>query len=367
VEKEYIFTESPADEMWQTLLHFSYEANIKKYLSEHGFGITDELVNNISGSILQAHEYYSASTHANLQIKPLLLYYGTTNLLYGICNMLLGSVGTIHNHGMQITLPAKGDYIGNTEISFENSSNGGVHVFSRALGYNTDLTKYGKWKIREMLASIPELHNDYLKCYGEKLTHTHLLNEYLTPEGKLEKLHVDSRVTAKEMVESLKNVEGFSASYLSPVVSGDNCDLILRHKLSGKNIARTSYSGQPYFAIGHQKQGQLLTLPQLLYMYTALFSLSSLCRYNPEIWSPFVKQDNTGEKLLIEKFLYYAKRLIPNYVVNCIYNKEIVYTSDKYAPVDTIKLVGEHQVRDLITTELRKQEERRAVRRVFEK
>lgn len=66
MEKEYIFTESPMDEMWQTLLHFSYEANIRKYLSEHGFETTDELVNNISGSILQAHEYYCASTHTNL-------------------------------------------------------------------------------------------------------------------------------------------------------------------------------------------------------------------------------------------------------------------------------------------------------------
>lgn len=281
--------------------------------------------------------------------------------------MLLGSISNIHNHGMQIILPSKGDYIGNTEISFENSDNGGVHVFSRALGYNMDLTKYGRWNVKEMLASIPELHFDYLKCYGEKLANTHLLNEFLTPEGKAEKIHIDTGVTVEQIVESLNNVEGFLASYLPPVVSGGNSDLILRHKLSGKSIARTSYSGQSYLSVGHKKQGQLLTLPQVLYMYIALFALSSLCRYNPELWSPFVKHDNTGEKLLIEKFLYYAKRLIPNYIINCIQNKEIIYTSDKYAPVDTIKLVGEHQVRDLITTEIRKHEERRAVRHVFEK
>ena len=50
--------------------------------------------------------------------------------------------------------------------------------------------------------------------------------------------------------------------------------------------------------------------------YVALFTLASLCRYYPERWSPFVMKDTTGEKVLIEKFLYFARRLIPNYVLN---------------------------------------------------
>lgn len=157
MEKEYIFTEKPEEEMWQTLLQFSYAANIKRYLTEHSFDTTDDLVENISGSILQAYEYYNAAAHTNLQIKPLLLYYGTTNLLNGICNLLTGSINIINSHGMQKIPPQKGQYIGDTEILFENPTTGGIHVFARCLEMNIDLSKHGKWKVKEMLSSIPEL------------------------------------------------------------------------------------------------------------------------------------------------------------------------------------------------------------------
>lgn len=367
MEKEYIFTEDPEEEMWQTLLQFSYEANIKRYLTEHGFAVTDDLVNNISGSVLQAYEYYSASKHTNLQIKPLLLYYGTTNLLYGICNLLTGTINTIQNHGMRITPPQAGCYIGNTEIAFENPGNGGVHVFLRCMGYQTDLTKYGMWTIKEMLSSVPELCSDYKKCYSEKFTNTFLLVGYNTPEGKLEKIHADDGIEVSDIITQLRKVDGFSKSYLSPVIPSNGHDIVLRHKMNGKDISQIAYSGQPYLSVAHEKQQNLLTLPQLMYMYIALFALGSLCRYRPEIWSPFVKNDNTGEKLLIERFLHYARRLIPNYVINHIQNKDVIYSGDKYMPINTVKMVGEHQVREIVSNELQKREERKVVRRVFEK
>lgn len=367
MEKEYIFTEDPEEEIWQTLLQYSYEANIKKYLSDHGFEPTDDLVDNISGSILQAYEYYAAAKHCNLQIKPLLLYYGTTNLLYGVCNMLTGSINTIHNHGMRITPPLKGSSIGETEISFENPNNGGVHVFIRSLGYELDLAQHGNWTAKEMFSSVPELHTDYKKCYGELSSNNLLLQVFNTPEGKVEKVHIDAGMKSDDLVALLQKVDGITSSYLQPVLAPGNQDIILRHKLCGKDISETSHSGQPFLRVGHTKQGQLITLPQLMYMYIALFALGSLCRYWPGIWSPFVKQDHSGEKLLIEKFLYFARRLIPNYVINHICGKDMVYSSDKYTPVDTVKMVGEHEVRELVGAEIKKREERKAVRHVFEK
>ena len=51
IEKELVFTENPENEIWQTILQFSYEANIKKYLEEHQLPINDDLVNNIKAVI----------------------------------------------------------------------------------------------------------------------------------------------------------------------------------------------------------------------------------------------------------------------------------------------------------------------------
>lgn len=87
-------------------------------------------------------------------------------------------------------------------------------------------------------------------------------------------------------------------------------------------------------------------------MYITLFALASLCRYHPEKWSPFVLKDTTGERLLIEKFLFFARRIIPNIVLNKIVDNDVQYTSKKYEPTETIKLVGEHQVQEMVKKEL---------------
>lgn len=72
-----VFSENPENDLWRELLQFSYEANINRYLSKKGLHATAETINCIVGSFLQADEYYRSAKDANLQISPLLLYYGT--------------------------------------------------------------------------------------------------------------------------------------------------------------------------------------------------------------------------------------------------------------------------------------------------
>ena len=365
IEKDMIFTENPEEEMWQTILQFSYDANIRRFLIKNSFEESETLINNISGSILQAYEYYKSAKIANLQIKPLLLYYGTTNLLYGITNMLTGRINEIHDHGMKTIVVDDAIFIGDTEVSFNDPDFGGIHVFMNAFNVGVDLSKHGKWNVKETLSAIPELHIDYLKCYDEKFRNNFFLSEYNTPEGKIEKINIEN-LDIEQVFEMLSNVVGFKENYLSPVVSQDKKFLILRHKMCSENISKLSYSGQPYLSISHLKNGESLTLPQIFYMYIGLFALCSLCRYHPEKWSPFVKNDTTGEKLLIEKFLSYCWRLIPNYIINEIHQKNVVYSNDKYSPIDTVESVGEHQVKKIIEKELLQfKESQRGLRDVF--
>ena len=118
IKEQKIFTENPEEEMWRTILQFSYPANIRRYIEEKGFNSDDKLIECISGSILQSYEYYNACKTSNLQISPLLLYYGTTNLLYGMTNLLTGKINEIRNHGMHIQLDDNYKYIAETSIMF---------------------------------------------------------------------------------------------------------------------------------------------------------------------------------------------------------------------------------------------------------
>ena len=66
--------------------------------------------------------------------------------------------------------------------------------------------------------------------------------------------------------------------------------------------------------------------------------------------------------MLIEKFLFFARRMIPNIVLNLIVDNYVQYTSKKYEPTDTIKLVGEHQVQEMVRKEINSRMEKEAIR-----
>ena len=60
------------------------------------------------------------------------------------------------------------------------------------------------------------------------------------------------------------------------------------------------------------------------------------------------KQAVSTAKLLIEKFLFYARRMIPNYVLNLIVEDQVLYSNSRYSKKSTIKLVGEHQIQEMV-------------------
>ena len=72
-------------------------------------------------------------------------------------------------------------------------------------------------------------------------------------------------------------------------------------------------------------------------------------------------KDITGEKLLIEKFMFYARRLVPNYVLNYLLENTIQYSSSRYTATDTVKLVGEHQVQEMIERKVQNELEKQHI------
>ena len=357
-----IFTENPEQEQWRALLQYSYKANIRRYFNDSGIVVSgtdgeesekafDRIADAIAGAMLQADEYYRASQVASLHVEPLLLYYGTTNLLYAMSMLVSGQRAFIQHHGMKTITDINLVSISNTRIQFSHSSDGGIHVFAKNLGFAKDLCDYNQceWTLGDFFDSIAEISNDYCHCYGQA-SKILLLDVVKTAEGIVEK------VNAKEESGNIFiNVEGFSKAYLRPQEGKNEKNesvFVLRHKINGIDISRISYSGQPYLQIAHDINGRLITIPEEINMYISLFALCSMCRYNPNIWYPFVTQDSTGERLLIEKLLYYSRRIIPNAVLNRIERRQISFVSDKYVPEDRIHLVGEHEVKDMVRKEV---------------
>lgn len=367
-----IFTEEPEQELWRTLQQYSYKANIRRYFESHNISFKDSaandeecdcddgvadldlLANSISGALLQAVEYYNASKTVSLQVEPLLLYYGSTNLFYALSILLSGRVPIIHNHGMRITVDKELKPIADTKIAFNDYNNGGVHIFANSIGFNQNLCNYNPWKLSDFLDSIAEIKPDFEQCYTDKESHILFLDKVETPNGMIEKIILDQ----KTMDDKINHIEGFKSAYLKVQKVHDSKKVsyvVLRHKINGQAIEKIAYSGQPYLQVAHGREKNLVTVNCELNLYIVLFVLACLCRYYPEIWNPFVTQDTTGERLLIEKFLYYARRMFPNFVLNKILGKEIAFVSEKYVPETRIHLIGEHEVYELVRQEVQNQ------------
>ena len=368
-----IFTEEPEQEQWKSLLQYSYKSNIKRYFQEHDFPVNDNvnaednfdvLANAIAGALLQADEYYKASKAVSLHVEPLMLYYGTSNLFYAMSILTTGKKIDIGNHGMKIEVDADLEYIADTKIKFFGSANGGVHIFAKNLGFDKDLCQFtqsgpdGKerWMLSEYLDSIAEICDDFNRCYPKRTSRVLMLDVVKTADGVVEKIHInDEGFTEYSLVD---DIEGFTNAYLHPSLGrarDSTKHLVLRHKINGKKIERTSYSGQPYLCIAHKVNGKLITIPEELNMYISLFVLGNLCRYYPDKWYPFVTQDSTGEKLLVEKLLYFSRRILPNIVLDRIVGEHISFVSDKYRPDDRVRFVGDHEVKEIVQEEVTKQ------------
>lgn len=363
----HVFTEGPEDELWRALLRYSYAANIERYFAKNQIvpaGEESSLVNCISGALLQADEYYRASQAVSLHVRPLLLYYGTTNLLYAMSVLKTGAIPDIDRHGMHIEPVADDEaFIADTPVRFGDYRSGGVHQFAKQLGYDVNLCELLNWDLGMFLDSIAEIAQDFDECYTDRWSHVILLNTVKTPEGDVEKVFLNERPP-----EIFTDVEGLSKAFLAPQEVRDRLGspyYVLRRKLAGKDITHVSYSGQPYLQVAHHKGDKLVTIPSELSMYVSLFVLGSLCRYHPEKWNPFVMQDSTGERLLIEKFLYYARRMFPNFVLNNIAGRPTVFVTNRFEPDSRIHAVGDHEVRDIVGKEVRRQLRAEQARRVM--
>jgi len=354
-----IFTEDPDYEQWQMLSNFIYPSNIERFFEKRGIeNYDEELLELISGSILQAQEYFHANTLVSLNTSPLLLYYGVVNLLFAAS--ILASAKNVHieNHGIKLeTTNIK--RLAETEFTpCFSTEHGGLFQFCTIFCPNINVSRYasqGKWTLLEILGSIPELKQDFEACYG---TQSYVIPVQIVKNKSdyVERIDLNEFNTSDVMEELLK-VDNFEESYIKPNIASEffkNQHVFIRRKIGSEQINETSVFGQVFLQKFHNKQNHRITLPSIIYMYMGLFALGYLSRYKPAIWSPFVRSDSTGEKQVIEKFIRICKRVLPNMVLNFIYETKFYFVKEMYEPLDLSKEVTEEQIRKIVAKEMKR-------------
>lgn len=337
-----IATDNPEAEQWKLLSQYAYPLNIRRYLEGKGLPQTEETIDFIAGSVRQSEAYFTAANVAPLDISPLLLYYSATNLLAGAASMKTGIKHTIRHHGMNSKLPATPDSrIADFEVRPVRPQDGALQTFCNIFSDNCEITNGGSWTVEEILGSIPDLKQDFELCYQTA-------HAFSIPVRK-----VKSKIHDEEIVYELinrKDIERFQdpQDALNPITGLTNTYITPRYNLAksyiplyprrrAAEIGTYSIFGKKHLQLSHNKNGQQLTPSQLIIMYMGLYAVGYLSRYYPEKWNPFVRNDNTGERLVIEKFLAICQRYLPNLVLNEIKEARTQFFYQTEATIDLME------------------------------
>lgn len=339
--RELKYSEDPVNDIWQKLLKYSFGSNVKRATAIDN----EEVVNTITGSIIQAHEYFETSNIVSLNTSPLLLYYGCVNLLYGTAMILTKNNIQIKNHGASISITDPEGPIGQSEIFLSSAMEGAFGIFNKILSNNNSFPK--SWKISEVFSYIPDIKKEYEDCYN--LTNSNCI-PVETVKRKSDKL---DRIRLSDLKHDFRKemILDFDKAYLNAQKTNEY--IILRGRLKAEEIGALSISGQKNLIMYSEHEGKQYFIDQLMAIFLGLYALSVLSRYHPAKWYPFVQKDDTGEKGLVEDFLKVASRKLPNIALNLILGKEIQFVCNTMGTIDLSKDYDPEEVKKIVNDQIK--------------
>lgn len=323
-------TDNPRSEQWKLLSRFSYPPNVTRYAKEKGKRITKKAINYVAGCIRQSEAYFLAALSAPLDIAPLLLYYGATNLTSGAAVLLTGKIQTIFHHGMTLQIPnSSKPRIADYEIMLVRPDKGAIQTFANIFDTASGFANSRSWMVQEVFGSIPALCTEFEACYQGQLP------SCLPTRPVKEEMHgveflfdeIDMSLLGKygDQYTTLMSISNLKEAYLPPRINVPSRSAKLYYKRDERDIGIYSIFGEKYLPLNHIKNGKPICPNQLIMMLMGLFALGYLSRYYPGLWNPFIRTDETGERMVIEKFLATCQRYLPNLLLNAIEHARVQF------------------------------------------
>lgn len=336
------------------ILHYAYPNNIKKYYISKKRTYNEEILDIIVSSILQAEEFFKISQSVSLNISPIVLYYGAANLLTGLLTLLNGEELPITTHGMKLKVPKESNKgLGAIDITIINSKNGALHKFYDLVQPGEISLEGLSFSFAEILGSVPDLKNDFENCYEDLKPHCIPVEKLKVDDSLIERISTDElKRFRNNETEIFSLIKDFDSNYLVPQRPNNNF-YILRRKIKSSEIGFYNGYGQKFFQLGLKKNNKIIQLPQLIILLIGLYVLASLARYYPKIWHPFIKNDSTGERQIIDKFLNISRRYIPNLLLNKLHNKILIFIKTLEEETTIKKSTEKEELKSLIVNEIR--------------
>lgn len=346
-----IVTEDPIKSQWLQLSNFMYPSNIERFAIEQKYPLPNDLTKAyISGCIKQSQAYFESAKNSPLDIKPLLVYYGTVCLLSGTLALVNGKIPEIKNHGMYLS--QIDDQLANISIATKDTKNGALQLFSNTFLPGLVFSNISPLKFQDILSFIPEIRSDFLSCYREAQPHTISVQIVNKAKVTFERISLSEVTRFQEIEKTIMSIEGYKECYISPQLT--KAFIILYRKNTHHEIGTYSVFGKKYFSLPIKNNGKNISVNSIIGFFMGLFTLSTLCRYHPEKWHPFVTNDTTGERLLVDIFISNAVRSIPNLVLNYIYKSNIQFIFHDDQSTNLSLPIYEDEIKEIVNELLQK-------------
>ena len=343
MEELVIRSEDPIRHQWRLLARFAYPGNIDSYVRQRTGSDPEPILRDyIASCIRQGEAYFAASSSAAFDIAPVLVYYGAANLLLGAVALLEGSVPDVGSHGMRVASDAApGTPIGETVLRLSDPQRGALHRILASIPVRPPgLPSGSEWTLKELLGSVPDLRDEYLMCYPNDVAHTIPLERASRSGTEFDRILPSDVARHGNPMDAFSKVLGFKAAYITPQLGGQLKYIILHRKVGADDIGDYSVFGGKYLLMAHEKNGRLFTPGQLAGIYMSLFAIAFVSRYRPSLWNPFVRADESGERLLIERLLDVAHRHLPNLVLNRIEDRLVRFSNQ---PAEVVEIAREQR------------------------
>ena len=281
-------------------------------------GVDPENARTASLRIRQAVELRRLSTEASAVTRPLLFYYSVLNLVRGVMLTYLGDIGG-RSHGLKYESGA-----GLLSCNASMTRAGTYRRFVESLGISVAALEGTRFQLADLFALMPELVNDFsLLQHGSSAVAMVRVQAIIQGETHL-RFHLQD-VAADDFKAKWATMFPWFA---------DLCELgseefSLRIKVRPQNEEEIAEFCRKYLihdlrhredAIWYDDRADVGTpkLPRLAAYLAALFILSNVCRYEPELLDSATR-DPSDLSYVIDEFLGHADRFFPQLILELLY------------------------------------------------
>jgi hypothetical protein len=319
-----IHTENAVKEIWSMLGFFESEYNVGTYLTTRFQQIQSssefqerlpELKLTIAYTVRTAREYYTAAEGVTDLTRPLLLFYGMSNLAKVLFMCKHGKLSPSRSHG----LTDVDESLDFAEQLVEINQDGTFPMFHGC--FSKQNLKGISFSLRELLSLVPELKPNFEAIYKQKSNSIRIYNV------KFGTRFSDPEFKKYEWLKILKITPDFGDNYRHFQFFDEGATLFHTANIEKELFISAGLSGEEYFVLPLLKKQKSVILPELSTHYLIMYLLSILCRYTSKKWLELLMGTKSGEMYIVEKFLEVSFRKFPNLILNQLHDEKFIFTS----------------------------------------